>query len=108
MRHSGFFARQLCAAGLLAVIAMPAAVAAAPCLDASSACTEWIAMSEPMRALVYRSHPLAARNDRITRAIVIVHGGSRDANVNFTHVLAAAFLAGAFEDTVIVSPRFAS
>ncbi|HEV7820718.1 MAG TPA: hypothetical protein VGO84_06015 [Burkholderiales bacterium] len=107
MRHSGFFARQLCAAGLLAVIAMHAAVAA-PWLDASSACTEWIAMGEPMRALIYRSDPLAARNDRITRAIVIVHGGSRDANVNFTHVLAAAFLAGALEDTVIVSPRFAS
>jgi hypothetical protein len=40
--------------------------------------------------------------------VVIVHGGSRDANVNFTHVLAAAFLAGALDDTVIVSPRFAS
>ena len=93
--------------GLLAAALAPA-VWAAPCIEAAAACTEWIAMAEPMRALVYRSQPLTARNDKITRAVVIVHGGSRDANVNFTHVLAAAFIAGALDDTVIVSPRFAS
>src|SRR3954463_8757088 len=91
-------------AGLLA----NAPARAAPCIEATAACTEWIAIAEPMRALVYRSQPLGTRNDKITRAVVIVHGGSRDANVNFTHVLAAAFVAGALEDTVIVSPRFAS
>jgi len=93
--------------GLLAAALSPA-VWAAPCIEAAATCTEWIAMAESMRALVYRSQPLTTRNDKITRAVVIVHGGSRDANVNFTNVLAAAFLAGALDDTVIVSPRFAS
>jgi len=108
MRVLNFLARARWIAALLAAIAAQPAFAA-PCIEASAACTEWIAMAEaPMRALVYRSHALATRNDRITRAVVIVHGGSRDANVNFTNVLAAAFLAGALDDTVVVSPRFAS
>jgi hypothetical protein len=37
-----------------------------------------------------------------------VHGGSRDAEEQLRVGLAAAFLAGALDDTVIVAPRFAS
>ena len=81
---------------------------AAACTKPNETCTEWIAMEAPSTALVYRSHALGARNEAITRALVIVHGGSRDAHTNFNHTLAAAFLADALEDTVIVSPRFAS
>jgi hypothetical protein len=95
------------AAGVLAC-ALAHAAAAAPCIKATAACTEWIPMADQMRALVYRSQPLATPNDKVTRAVVVVHGGSRDADVNFIHVLAAAFVAGALDDTVIVSPRFAS
>ncbi len=91
--------------GAIAVLAAPAY--AAPCATATAECTEWIAMG-PLRALVYRSHALGARNEGVTRAVVVVHGGSRDADVNFRHILAGAFLAGALDDTVIVSPRFAS
>ncbi len=108
MRHLISIAGIRWAAALLAATLAHAA-GAAPCTDAAAACTEWITTTQtPMRALVYRSQPLTARNDKITRAVVIVHGGSRDAHVNFANVLAAAFLAGALEDTVIVSPRFAS
>ena len=82
--------------------------AAAPCTQATTACTETVAMPEGKSALVYRSHALQTRNDAITRAVVIVHGGSRDAHNNFRHVVAAGFLAGGLDDTAIVSPRFAS
>jgi len=83
------------------------AVRAAPCTTPTPDCAEWVTMGEA-RAMVYRSHGLQARNEAITRAVVVVHGGTRDAHNNFRHLLAAAFLAGALEDTVIVSPRFAS
>jgi hypothetical protein len=82
---------------------------ASPCIAATSDCTEWIVIAGgPSRALVYRSYALERHNPNITRALVNVHGGSRDAHTNFMHSLAAAFLAGALNDTVIVSPRFAS
>lgn len=81
----------------------------APCAKATPDCSEWIAMADrAMRGLVYRSYALEVRNPAMTRALVIVHGGSRDAHDNFRHALGAAFLAGALEDTLIVSPRFAS
>jgi len=83
--------------------------AAAPCTKGVPECTEWITVAGgPSRSLVYRTYALATRNDAVTRAVVVVHGGSRDAHTNFTHVLAAGFIAGALDDTVIVSPRFAS
>ncbi len=58
--------------------------------------------------MVYRTFPLDVRNDKITRALIVVHGAGRDADNYFRSVLAAGFLAGALEDTLIVSPRFAS
>ena len=84
-------------------------VVAAPCTTATPDCTEWITVAGgPMRSMAYRSHTLEVRNEGITRALVVVHGGSRDAHTNFMHTLAAAFLSGALDNTVIVSPRFAS
>ena len=56
--------------------------------------------------LIYRNYPLEVKNDNITRALVFVHGINRDADNHFRTVLAAAFLAGALNITIIVSPRF--
>ena len=82
---------------------------AAACTSASTACTEWVVMGGgPGRSLVYRSYPLATRNDAITRVLVSIHGAGRDADGYFRSTLAAAFLAGALENTLIVSPRLAS
>jgi pimeloyl-ACP methyl ester carboxylesterase len=58
--------------------------------------------------LIYRNYPLDAKNENITRALVFVHGINRDADNHFRTALAAAFLAGALNNTLIVSPRFAS
>jgi pimeloyl-ACP methyl ester carboxylesterase len=85
------------------------AAPAAPCISASSACTEWIGFGTgAARSLVYRTYPLDTRNEGITRALVMIHGAGRDADNYFRTAVAAAFLAGALEDTVVVSPRFAS
>jgi len=42
------------------------------------------------------------------RALVVVHGQGRDADNYFRTALAAAFLAGALDDTILIAPRFAS
>jgi pimeloyl-ACP methyl ester carboxylesterase len=87
---------------------LPSAAAAAPCITATPACTEWIAYSGQSRSLIYRTYPLDAKNDRLTRALVMVHGAGRDADHYFSTALAAAFLAGALDDTLVIVPRFAS
>jgi hypothetical protein len=80
---------------------------AAPC-TAVDDCKEWFSLSPTVRLLLYRSFPLDTKNTEITRAIIVVHGASRDADNYFRHMLAAAFLAGELEKTVVIAPRFAS
>ncbi|MDP9178341.1 MAG: alpha/beta fold hydrolase [Gemmatimonadota bacterium] len=79
------------------------------CTTATLACTEWVTMAGgPGRTLVYRTYALDSRNEAITRAFILVHGAGRDAHNYFRHALAAAFLAGALENTIVISPRFAA
>src|SRR6185503_17991453 len=86
-----------------------APAAAAPCTTATSACTEWVMLGGgPSRSLIYRSHPLTMRNEAITRAFILVHGAGRDVTNYFRTASAAAFLAGALDDTIVIAPRFAS
>src|SRR5580692_1884911 len=82
---------------------------AAPCITANPSCTEWVSLGKvPARSLIYRTYSLETRNEAITRALVVVHGAGRDADNYFRNALAAAFLAGALDDTVVVVPRMAS
>jgi pimeloyl-ACP methyl ester carboxylesterase len=86
-----------------------AAVLPAPCASTTSDCTEWIKPAgQQSRVLVYRTHPFEEKNENIKRAFVFVHGILRDADNHFRTALAAAFLANALNDTIIVVPRFAS
>ena len=82
---------------------------AAPCTTATPACTEWVTLrGGPARSLIYRNHPLDAKDGGIVRALVVVHGAGRDADNYYRTGVAAAFLAGALEDTLVIAPRFAS
>src|SRR6202050_5236456 len=82
---------------------------AAPCITANPSCTEWVSLGKaPARSLIYRTYALETRNEAITRALVVVHGAGRDADNYFRNALAAAFLAGALDNTVVVAPRMAS
>lgn len=58
--------------------------------------------------MVYRTYPLEAKNERITRALIVVHGQGRNADDYFRTAVAAAFLAGALDDTLVLAPRFTS
>jgi pimeloyl-ACP methyl ester carboxylesterase len=94
---------------MVGLLLAAAAIAGTPCTTANSNCTEWIKPAgQPSRVLVYRNYPLEQKNENITRALVFVHGINRDADNHFRTVLAAAFLAGALNNSVIVAPRFAS
>lgn len=80
-----------------------------PCVQATRACTEWVVLAGgPARSLVYRTFPLDTRNAAITRVLVMVHGAGRDADNYFRSALAAAFLAGALDNTLVIAPRLAS
>jgi pimeloyl-ACP methyl ester carboxylesterase len=82
---------------------------AAPCITTDKACMEWVTLGGgPARSLIYRTYSLDVRNDAITGALVMIHGAGRDADNYFRTALAAAFLAGTLENTVVISPRFAS
>src|SRR6266404_2487069 len=82
---------------------------AAPCITATPACTEWVSFNGgPARSLFYRTYSLEARNPGITRALIMVHGAGRDADNYFRTAVAAAFLAGSLDDTIVISLRFAS
>ena len=94
---------------LLELLLAAATALPQPCTSTALDCTEWIKPAgQPSRVLVYRSYPLEIKNEHITRAFILVHGILRDADNHFRTALAAAFLAGALDDTVIVAPRFAS
>ncbi len=84
------------------------ALRAAPCITAAPTCTEWIALNGSSRSLIYRTYPLTTRTENVTRALVMVHGAGRDADNYFRTSLAAGFLAGALDNTIIIAPRFAS
>src|SRR3954453_23087345 len=80
--------------------------ASAPCTTATAACTEWVTLGGgPGRSMIYRTHSLDTANERVTRALIMVHGTNRNADHYFDTAKAAAFLAGALDDTVVIAPR---
>src|SRR5207244_6972856 len=88
-----------------ASVGKPAARAA--CTTATDNCTEWVALGGgPARSRIYRTHSLDVRNDGVRRALIMVHGTNRNADHYFSTATAAAVLAGALDDTVVIAPRF--
>src|SRR2546423_4372252 len=107
----GRMTRSVTIAYSIVCLALPVAAQAAPCIGATAGCTEWITFAgaaAPARSMVYRTYPLHENNASVTRALVVIHGAGRDADNYFRTALAAAFLAGALEDTIVIAPRFAS
>lgn len=87
----------------------PVAPPPPPCTSPTTACEQWIVYGGgPARSMTYSSYPLDKKNATVTRALIMVHGAGRNADHYFSTALAAAFLAGALENTVIVAPRFIS
>jgi pimeloyl-ACP methyl ester carboxylesterase len=85
------------------------AVPAAACTTATERCAEWVTLGGgPARSMIYRTHSLDARNEHVRRALIVVHGTNRNADHYFSTAVSAAFLAGALDDAVVISPRIAS
>src|SRR2546421_12106993 len=78
------------------------------CTKATPDCTRWVTLGGQSRALVYGTYPLDKKNEAVVRALIVIHGQGRDADNYFRTALAATFLANAFENTIVISPRFAS
>src|SRR3954447_24917928 len=79
---------------------------AGACTTSTSQCTEWVTLGPgPSRSMIYTSHSLDARDERIRRALIMVHGTNRNADHYFATAVAAAFLAGALDDTVVIAPH---
>jgi acetyl esterase/lipase len=103
-------ARGIAALLLAAMLGWVDAAAQTPaCTTATSACEDWIATGPgPQKLRVYRSHALDTASPAIRRALVIVHGGDRDAGRSFRTGMAVTFLAGGLDTTLVVAPHFAS
>src|SRR5258708_2221101 len=81
---------------------------AGACTEVSK-CTEWVTLGGgPWRSKIYTSYSLETPNPAITRAFVMVHGTNRDADNYFRTALASAFLGGALDNTIVISPHIAS
>jgi hypothetical protein len=57
---------------------------------------------------VYETAPLDVADASVTRGLVVIHGGGRDADRTFEMAVAAARQAGVLDTTLIVAPRVAS
>ena len=77
-----------------------------PCTTPTTACEQWVTLGGgPGRSMAYASYPLDKPNPAITRALVMVHGAGRNADHYFETAMAAAFLAGALDNTIVLAPR---
>ena len=80
---------------------------ARPCTTATTACERWVPLGGGSgKSMVYATHALDNPNTAITRALIMVHGAGRNADHYFATATAAGFLAGALDNTIIISPRF--
>jgi pimeloyl-ACP methyl ester carboxylesterase len=85
------------------------AASVAPCTEAAQACEQWITFGDgSARSMVYSTYPLETPNPAITRALIMVHGAGRNADHYFETATAAAFLARALDNTIVLAPRFAA
>lgn len=77
-----------------------------PCTAPATACEGWVALGGgSARSMVYTTYPLDVSNDAIRRALIMVHGTNRNADHYFETATAAAFLAGALDDTIVIAPH---
>lgn len=93
--------------GPMLLLAFAGAAWGAPCWQATAECKERFPMGGERYVTVYRSHPLQKKAGKVRRALVVIHGASRNADDYFASAMGGAFLAGGLEDTIVVAPRFA-
>ena len=93
------------AAALIGAAAASAA-AAAPCVTSAPACLRSVELKPGERGLAYATLPLDQPAPQVRRVLIMVHGALRNADRYFGTANAAAFLAGADGETLVVAPAF--
>jgi hypothetical protein len=81
----------------------------APCINAlqPSACEQWITYGRgPARSRIYSTYKVDAYNPALKRALILIHGANLMGGYFFRHGMAAAILAGALDNTEVVSAYF--
>lgn len=91
----------------LLLLILAGVAASQPCSHGTPACLEPLPMGGGRSVMMYRSYPLQKAQAKLTRALVVIHGASRNADDYFPSGMAGAFLAGALDNTIVVAPRFA-
>ena len=82
----------------------------APCITASAGCRETIPIGASSSIQVYTSFPLLAENrrwEKITNAIIVVHGQNRNADDYFQNLTSVLEQTGLSESTILLAPHFA-
>ena len=78
-----------------------------PCVTPTTACERWLPLGGgPGRVMAYSTFSIDAPNPDATRAFILIHGTGRNADHYFETAVAAAFLAGALDNTIVISPHF--
>jgi len=108
-------------ASAFAVISTPAETSAnsassftgdaiAPTAYTSGYCTDGFAVlgasGSPLSLPVCTSRSLGRTDTSVTRAVIVIHGDSRNATGNYKYVVDAASATGHLGDTIVVAPQF--
>ena len=95
------------AAGFLSIAPSASDAQAKPCTKSTAQCERWVTLGGGQgRSMTYSTYSLDAPNRNITRAFILIHGTGRNADHYFETAVAAAFLAGALDNTIVLSPHF--
>lgn len=91
--------------GLAILSGAAGATAAAPCME-GPACWDLFPLPDRLKMPHYRSHPLDKKNDAIKRAVIVIHGNSRNAHRYFPRVTKVAAAARLAHETLVIAPSF--
>ena len=76
------------------------------CVAADPLCTERLDLGQGRYLPLYRTYSLARPDDRVERAVVVVHGADRNADGYFATMVGTLQAAGTLSSTLVVSPHF--
>ncbi len=79
--------------------------AASPCQGAFG-CDDFFNLTDGLKLPIYRNYDLAKPNKNIARAVVVIHGNSRNGDTYFSNMMDAAVKAKAERNVLVVAPNF--
>jgi pimeloyl-ACP methyl ester carboxylesterase len=87
-------------------ILLAASAYGAACETAGPECQEHVPVAGGKFLVVYRSRPLAMRDEAIERVFILVHGLGRDGDSYYKTAISATREAGRLGNTLVIAPQF--